>query len=253
MDAIFKNIIITEVCQPFTVFSKNGRTSLMKNRSSYGISFCLSGQITYNLNGIKTVSHKNNAILLPKDASYSLHGDKEGLFPLINFQCEGLNQNSFLSFKLENPQEYIDLYEKMCICWSKGDKLSVFSIFYQLLSLLEQETNPKPSILTKANIIIHSSLSDTSLSNQVIAEQLKISEVYLRKLFSEHYGITPKQHIIGLRIELAKQMLTNTADTVTAISEKCGFTTVYHFCRIFKEKTGKTPKQYAKLNRIYKI
>lgn len=40
---------------------------------------------------------------------------------------------------------------------------------------------------------------------------------------------------------------------VGAVAEQCGFTNQYHFCRIFKEKTGLTPTEFAKHNRIYKI
>jgi AraC-like DNA-binding protein len=33
---------------------------------------------------------------------------------------------------------------------------------------------------------------------------------------------------------------------VTAISETCGFASVYHFCRAFKTETGLSPSEYAK-------
>ena len=35
--------------------------------------------------------------------------------------------------------------------------------------------------------------------------------------------------------------------------EECGFSSVYHFCRAFKNKTGMTPTEYANLNKIYQI
>ncbi|MBR3994676.1 MAG: helix-turn-helix transcriptional regulator [Clostridia bacterium] len=56
-----------------------------------------------------------------------------------------------------------------------------------------------------------------------------------------------------MRIQKAKFLLANGVLTITAISEECGFSSLYHFCRIFKEKTGFTPSEYSKNNRIYKI
>ena len=51
----------------------------------------------------------------------------------------------------------------------------------------------------------------------------------------------------------AKQMLVDTPFTVTAIAEECGFSSVYHFCRAFRQRTGKTPTQYAAENRTYQL
>ena len=38
-----------------------------------------------------------------------------------------------------------------------------------------------------------------------------------------------------------------------AIAQDCGFSSVYHFCRCFKQRTGKTPTQYAAENKTYQI
>ena len=49
------------------------------------------------------------------------------------------------------------------------------------------------------------------------------------------------------------QLLTNTDLTVTAVAESCGFASVYHFCRTFKQRMGMTPLEWAVGNRIYKL
>ena len=249
----FQNITLTDVLAPITVFSEKGRTALMTERSSYGISFCISGQITYTFGKTKTVSNPNNAILLPKCATYSLHGDKEGLFPLINFQCDGLCSDSILAFPIRNPKKYIELYKKVSFFSSIKDRLNTLSCCYELFGELDKESEPRLPILSEATALIQDSVSDPALSNQIIATQLGISEVYLRKLFSAHYGISPKQYILNLRLNLAKRLLANTANAITDIAEECGFSSVYHFCRIFKEKTGQAPKEYALSNRVYKL
>ena len=64
------------------------------------------------------------------------------------------------------------------------------------------------------------------------------------------YGISPKQYIIDTRMNMAKQMLSEGSFKINAISEKCGFTNPYHFCRLFKEKTGLTPTEYMKQNKF---
>ncbi|MFQ9800805.1 MAG: helix-turn-helix domain-containing protein [Clostridia bacterium] len=51
----------------------------------------------------------------------------------------------------------------------------------------------------------------------------------------------------------AKSLLTNGTHTITSISEECGFSSLYHFCRVFKDKTGMTPTEYAKAGKIFQI
>ena len=88
---------------------------------------------------------------------------------------------------------------------------------------------------------------------ELLAEKCGISEVYFRRLFTEQYKVTPKQYIIDLRINKAKQLLTDGIFKIGAISESCGFSNPYHFCRVFKEKTGLTPTEFMKQNKILKI
>ena len=86
-----------------------------------------------------------------------------------------------------------------------------------------------------------------------MAEKCNISEVYFRKIFTETYKITLKQFIVDIRINKAKQLLSEGFLKIGAIADLCDFSNQYNFCRLFKEKTGFTPTEYMKRNRIYKI
>ena len=107
MDKLSK-ITVTSINEIFTVSSPKGRTEEIYKRKSYGLSFCINGQITYTHNNNKTVSDKNNAVLQPKGQSYTLHGDKTGIFPVINFQCAEFLCNSVMSIPVQNANAYID-------------------------------------------------------------------------------------------------------------------------------------------------
>ena len=251
---MFKNIIVTEIQKPFTVFSQKGRTDCTENRLYYGLSFCLDGQITYNYNGQKIVSNKNNAVIIPQGSTYSLHGDKEGLFPLINFKAQNFSCDSFIVIPLDEPMRHINNYNKLSDYFLREDKyLEIFSLFYHILERLNLEESHTQNPLYPVINYLEKNISNTEINNSFLAGKLGISEVYLRKLFSQHYGTTPKQFIIDMRIQKAKSLLTNGTHTITAVSEECGFSSLYHFCRAFKEKTGMTPTEYAKDSKIYQI
>lgn len=249
---LFQKIIVTDVKKPFVVNSAAGRQVTMTERTSFGLSFCLSGQITYTMNGNRYVSKPGTAVLLPKGGSYTLHGDKDGLFPVINFQCQNLNCTQITTIPLSDQEACIQLFREIKqLSLSKDNRLEVFSAFYKLLDILRMGGDRKP--LRFLNQYLEENLSDPSLSNIRLAQQMGISEVYLRKLFTTYYKTTPKQYILDLRLRKAKQLLVDTNLTVTEIAGECGFSSLYHFCRSFKQKTGITPTEYARRNRIYQI
>lgn len=134
----------------------------------------------------------------------------------------------------------------------EGNRAAIMSIFYGILNRIALE-NTGQSRLIPAIRFIENNFHRPSLTNGELARKCNISEIYFRRLFTEIYKTTPKQYLIEIRINKAKQLLTDGALNVGAVAEQCGFTNQYHFCRIFKEKTGLTPTEFAKHNRIYKI
>lgn len=250
---VFDKITVTDIKQMFTVMSPRGRTVIITSRKYYGLSFCIDGKITYTIGGKQVVSDINHAVILPKGKSYSLHGDKTGSFPVINFDCTNFNCDEVLSFPIQNTGIYINEYEKMkTLSLFEGNRAAIMSIFYGILNRIALE-NTGQSRLIPAIRFIENNFHRPSLTNGELARKCNISEIYFRRLFTEIYKTTPKQYLIEIRINKAKQLLTDGALKVGAVAEQCGFTNQYHFCRIFKEKTGLTPTEFAKHNRIYKI
>lgn len=84
-------------------------------------------------------------------------------------------------------------------------------------------------------------------------EDIRLSDVatvahmnpsYFSFLFKKEVGITFVDYLNGLRIEESKNLLVNTTDSILDIAVSLGFTSQNYFARIFKKKTGRTPKQY---------
>lgn len=248
---MMKNVLITEVYEPVTVFSKRGRQFEMRERDCYGLSLCLSGQITYRMGEKEYISRQGTATLLPYGASYHLHGDADGLFPLIDFDAAGLPLQEFMVLPLQNEEQLLADYEQLKRAYLAGDRLQVFEVFYRMLRSVLAEHAPNP--LAKVLDYMESHLQEPGLTNDFLAAQMGISEGYLRKLFMKHLQTSPKQYILDARIRRAKQLLAETAKSVGRVAEECGFSSPYHFCRAFKQRTGQTPTQYASQNKLYQI
>lgn len=246
-------ITVTDIKELFTVFSPKGRSEVIKNRNSYGLSFCSAGIITYKMNGKQVVSDEKHAIILPKGQSYSLYGNKSGIFPVIDFDCKELLCDEVISLPIQSAETYIKDFEKMkALSLFEENRAEIMSVFYSMLHRLSLESSVR-NVIIPAIKYIENNYQNPKLSNAALAEQCNISEVYFRRIFAEAYKTTPKQFIVDIRINKAKQLLSDGRSKVGSVAEQCGFSNQYHFCRLFKEKTGLTPTEYMKQNRIYKI
>lgn len=250
---MFENTIVTDIKEVFTVASPSGRFQEIKHRNCFGLSFCRDGQITYTHNGKEYISDKNRAVILPQNQTYTLHGDKSGFFPVINFTCQNSICDTIISLPIENASAYIKDFEKLKqLSLFDGNKAEMMSVFYHMLYRLSSQSSVC-AVIMPAIRHIENNYQNPDLSNTELAEICSISEVYFRRIFAKHYGMTPKQFIIDVRINKAKQLLSEGSLKINAVAALCGFSNQYHFCRTFKEKTGRTPTEYIAQNRKYKI
>ena len=76
------------------------------------------------------------------------------------------------------------------------------------------------------------------------ADKLCLSSNYFGDMFKKETGKSPQEYIQEKVIELAKERISGTADTVSQIAYSLGFQYPQHFCRLFKKRGGYTPSEY---------
>lgn len=82
------------------------------------------------------------------------------------------------------------------------------------------------------------------LSRQEIAQAVGYNESYISHIFSDHLNTTLTDYITSLRINDAKQLLTDTDLTVSQIAAHLGFGCIRSFNRAFVKETGASPTAY---------
>lgn len=249
----FNKINIKEILSVVTIFSNKGKADKMKNRALYGLSFTLDGQITYTHKGQSFVSDRAHATILPKGESYDIHRQKDGTFAIINFECENFESDTITILPVKNPEAVMKEFEYMKNMFLREENyLMVMSSFYKILYQLTQAGDLIPTPLSSALKYMEENYT-ADITNETLAKECRISEEYFRKQFKRAYGLSPKQYVINMRINKAKQMLSEGTLKINAISEQCGFSNPYHFCRIFKQKTGLTPSEFMAQNKLYNM
>lgn len=81
------------------------------------------------------------------------------------------------------------------------------------------------------------------------AENANISPAYLSRIFKKTTNTSFTQFVMNIRLEKATEYLKNFDYNIYSISEMVGYTNIYYFYRIFKNKYGRTPSEYRKESR----
>jgi len=85
-----------------------------------------------------------------------------------------------------------------------------------------------------------------SISLEKAAEISRYSIPQFCRLFRSAVGMSFVEYLNFYRIRMAAERLRTSDATVTQISQDCGFNSLQHFGRVFKDHIGCTPTAYAK-------
>lgn len=108
---------------------------------------------------------------------------------------------------------------------------------------------PARGLLQRAVEYINTHLAE-SITIEDICRASHISKYHFCRKFKETTGFTVMEYLLKSRLTRAKSMLRNTRLPVSEISEKCGFSSISYFCRVFKEDEACSPLQYRKQNML---
>ena len=123
------------------------------------------------------------------------------------------------------------------------------SLIYEIITALGEhltkaDTN-ESRIVASALEYLHAHLTDEdSVSN--LARVTGVSEVYLRRVFKRHMGMTPIGYRTRERLRRAAEYLRFSDLAVGRIALELGFSDSPHLVRSFRDQYGVTPYEYRK-------
>ncbi len=191
--------------------------------------------------------------------------DKEGIEKIVLEICKNLqiNNYSLLSFRILYNNIITMLVKECNVINREVENIySIFSIskcltvqeFNMLLckvcfTIMEdmQAANNKRTAKTKEAIeYMKENYRDSNLNMSFLARHLEISQTTLATEFKNDMGVSPSDYLGIMRIEKAKELLSNTELLVKEVCVEVGYEDVIVFTRRFKKYVGKTPGQYRK-------
>ncbi len=83
-----------------------------------------------------------------------------------------------------------------------------------------------------------------------LAADHHLSTSHLSHLFKRLTGYAPMEYLTACRLSAAKTLLTTTNTPVKEVVFRCGFTDESNFSRLFKTRTGLTPREFRRQYRV---
>lgn len=146
--------------------------------------------------------------------------------------CKKMENTSALSVDIINHEYRVPVIEEHLI-----------AAFVGLKGDMVKETRVE-GVRNYVTMYIAENYSDPTISIEMIADDIQLSASYVSTLFKKATGIAFSQYLLQYRIDAAKDLLCNSGEKISVISEKAGFGTYNNFVRMFKKKTGVSPSQY---------
>lgn len=114
------------------------------------------------------------------------------------------------------------------------------------LTLEKMATLKEDRIAERLDSYIHEHFTEP-ITAQSLCRQLQIGKTQLYSLSKQLYGIGVAQKIRSLRIEKARQLLSQRPDMrVNDVAEACGFSDYNYFISVFSRLTGESPSRYRR-------
>jgi len=213
----------------------------------YGaISFRVSGNADFKMNGKSIKNEKGDIIYIPANMPYEVDYSPNSASIVIHLLDCTYNEAEKITTEQKDIMEM--RFVRMLSSWrDKHSENSIKAYLYDLFASLEEETTVLSFDTDFASCIryLDGNYSDTELEIEQLCKIAHLSRSSLQRLFNEYFGISAKQYILKLRMNKALDMLSANKHSVKEIAFNCGFCDEKYFSRCFKKYFGSSPVNFA--------
>lgn len=143
----------------------------------------------------------------------------------------------FSEFKCENKTFAMEITAYITLMFSYLLKNSLVD---------EKRANPKESKFCSDILAYINEHYNEKITSKQVADECFFNHSYFCRKFKENFGMSFSAYLNIYRISVARTMLEENAESVSKISEMCGFDTPTYFSKCFKNYVVVLPIEYKK-------
>ena len=252
---LMPDIVVTKVIDTVRMLdSPIGVSITMTDRKQWGLVLKSQGRTVYTANGQQILSDSTHPVILPKGSSYSWICEEPGLCQVIQFDAVETDKMLY-PMEISDNSHLLKSFERIAKALAKGTQagqMECRQLLYGALAVLadqgqrEYVPSGKQKLLQPAVDHMNTHYFETDITNDSLAALCGISTVYFRKSFEAAYGTSPIKYLNDLRMRKAKALLESDYASIAQVAESVGYSSIYHFSKMFRQYTGQSPSEYAK-------
>lgn len=228
-----------------------------RKRSRWAVALKTTGRTYYTQNGENILSDAMHPVILPKGSTYNWQCVEAGECLLIEFEALG-SWEVVTSFGVADSSfiinEFLKIQKLLPVNTPEASMECIhrlYGILLQLLKTASKEYLPreKQQLIKPALDHIAENYYRPEITNDSLAALCGVSTVYFRKSFESLCGVSPIRYLHNYRIQKAKDLLASDYGSISQVAESVGYSSIYHFSKMFKVYTGLSPTQFVKISR----
>lgn len=224
-----------------------------KSVNCYSLIHMLEGSLEVLASGKKYIVKEGEAILIDfsKDHSYRCISDTAKKWEiimngdLVRAYYEMIDESWGTKFQVEGRVAIaLKKLREAVETDSVQDHRLAWMIQKLFCEIIEKNTSGLSPQIIRAIQYMYDNY-DKDIHVEDIAEVVSFSRSYFSKVFTKETGVTPKEFLLNVRINVAQEILADQKEvSMIDIADRCGFADASHFSRMFKQKTGRSPREY---------
>lgn len=133
---------------------------------------------------------------------------------------------------------------------NRGYYYKSMALLYEIIGEMAQleesaQSRTKDERIEKGVAFLHRHYLDNKIDYYEPARLSGVSYTYFKQLFKQRYGVSPIEHVTGLKMKMAVELMATNRYRITEIAGMCGYSDVYYFSKVFKKYFGSPPSRFA--------
>lgn len=252
---MFENIENLKIIEIHKGFSK--KDVVVESRKNTSFVLRTSGHVRYTFEDNVIDVNPGEIIFMPEGSKYNFEivGNEAAGYIYIKIEGDirGIKPFKHPMENFEDAEEFINNLVDLWKFGGKAEQYRCYSVFYNLLSYIENLENmnyvdkKKTEVIKPAVLYLKKHIYDCDLNIESLPKMCGISGAYFRKIFALNFGTNPHKYILRKRLSHAKSIIgSGDFDTISEVALAVGYNDPLYFSRAFKKKYGVSPLQYAK-------
>lgn len=222
-------------------------TANESGRRHSALAYRIKGNSRFYCNDSCHTLESGTVIYIPAGVDYQRITEAEEHLITLHLETFGNNESEIQV--IPDCGDLRPFFETLLELWEHKDYnkcvRTLYKIFDEIKEKSQNGAKAIPQTIAAGVEYMNLKFRSNEITVALIASKCHVSETYFRKIYGDHFGISPIQALLDMRFNYAKNLLRSGYYEVKQVASLSGFSDAKYFRTAFKKRFGMTPNEYA--------